>query len=119
MTLRVLKVTLGGASGNLVVRAALTVPHPSRNTPNKQIHCKTNGFFDDFAVVAGVTWGRLRGTWGTSGATRGCVKGSGRAMCSKCCFFVSFISIFKTDTCGCIAKEIVSVSQECRNEVPG
>ena len=44
MTLGISKVTLDGASGNLVVRATLTVLHPTLNTPNKQIYCKTNGF---------------------------------------------------------------------------
>ena len=38
------RVMLDGASGNLVVRATLTVLHPTLNTPNKQIYCKTNGF---------------------------------------------------------------------------
>ena len=38
------RVMLDGASGNLVVRATLAVLHPTLNTPNKQIYCKTNGF---------------------------------------------------------------------------
>ena len=45
MTMGLPRVMLDGASGNLVVRATLTVLHPTLNTPNKQIYCKTNGFF--------------------------------------------------------------------------
>ena len=53
MTLRLPKVTLGGASGNLVAQATPTVLQCILNTPNWQIYCKTNCFFYVFEIVMG------------------------------------------------------------------